>query len=76
MMSKTGNQPRIPGLARGRLLWICSIIGLSAGALIVWMFDLNWWTAATFIVLIACPVVIAWVLAIARRQNPFAGKKS
>lgn len=60
---------------KSRLLQICLIIGLIAGAGIIWIFGLSLWTVVVFLFLTACPVVVAWVLMIEQRQNPMARKK-
>ncbi len=58
-----------------RILWLCPIIGLIAGAVVLWLFGLTLWTAAGIMFLIACPLVVVWVLAMARRQNSEAKPK-
>ena len=66
-----GNSPSLSD----RLLWLCPIVGLLAGVVIVWLFGFTLWTALAFVFMIACPSTVAWVLLIERRQNPIARKK-
>ena len=56
-------------LTRSHLLWICPIIGLVAGATILWLFGIGLWTMVAFLFLIAWPFVVAWVLVIERQEN-------
>ena len=58
-----------------RLLWLCPVIGLIAGAAILWLFGFTLWTALAFVFLIACPYVVIWVLVTDRRQNSIWSKK-
>lgn len=58
-----------------RILWLCPAIGLIAGAVVLWLFGLSLWTAVGIMFLVACPLVVVWVLAIARRQNTEAKTK-
>ena len=60
---------------RSQLLWMCPIIGLIAGAVILWLFGIGLWTAVAFLFLIACPLVVAWVLAIERQGNRTSRKQ-
>jgi Flp pilus assembly protein TadB len=60
--------------SRGRLLWLCPLVGLIAGAVILGLFGVKLWTAITFALLITCPLLIVWVLLIERRQRPFTRK--
>ena len=76
MSKETNSTASAPSLAvrlgelANLLLWLCPAIGLIAGAVILWAFGLTPWTAAAVIFLIACPVVVVWVLLIARQQTP------
>ena len=58
-----------------RILWLCPAIGLIGGAVILWLFGVSLWTAVGIMFLIACPLVVVWVLATARRQNSEAKTK-
>jgi uncharacterized membrane protein len=49
-------------LTRSHLLWTCPIIGLMAGVAILWPFGIGFWTMVAFLFLIACTLVVAWVL--------------
>ncbi len=69
----TASEP--PTTLRDRLLWICPLVGLVAAVVILWQFGLSIWTAVAFVFLIACPLVVVWVLAIERRQEPFSRKR-
>lgn len=60
--------------SRSWLLWLCPLVGLIAGAVILGFFGVKLWTAITFVLLITCPLVIVWVLLIERRQQPFTRK--
>jgi fatty acid desaturase len=48
--------------SRFRSLWLCLAVGLLAIAVLAWLFGLTWWTVLVAAVLIACPVVMAWIL--------------
>ena len=52
-----------------RILWLCPAIGLIAVAVVLWLLGPSLLTAVGIMFLIACPLVVVWVLAIARRQN-------
>lgn len=54
---------------RGRLLWICPVLGLIAGGAVLWLFGTSLWTAVAFLFLIGCPLAVVWVLMIARQEN-------
>jgi hypothetical protein len=56
-------------LTRNRLLWICPIIGLMAGVAILWLFGIGLWTVVASLFLIACPLVVAWILVIERQES-------
>lgn len=80
-MSKNG-RPSSTSLAsdesvtlRDRLLWTCPIVGFIAAAVIFWLFGVMLWTVIAVVFLIACPLVVVWILAIERRQAPFSRKK-
>lgn len=51
-----------PSGRRRRLFWWCLGLGLLALVLLVWLFGLTWWTLLIAVVLIACPVLAAWLL--------------
>lgn len=80
-MSKNRQSPSVSSTfeqsttLRDRLLWICPIIGLVAGATILWLFGIGLWTVVAFLFLIACPLVVAWVLVIERQQNRASRKQ-
>ncbi len=76
------NPFQIPGAApknltrlRDRLLWLCPLVGLIAGTVILYLFSFTLWTAVSIVFLITCPLVGVWVLVIERRQNPNARRK-
>lgn len=69
--NSAGNVPSLSD----RLLWLCPIIGLIAGAAILWLFGFTLWTALAFAFLIACPLVVAWALVIDRQQNSIWRKR-
>jgi predicted cobalt transporter CbtA len=52
-----------------RLLWFCPAVGLIAGAVVLWLFGISLWTAVALVLLIVCPLIVAWVLAIGSRQG-------
>ena len=52
-----------------RVLWLCVPIGIVALAAILLLFGLSVWSALAIAFLIACPLVVAWVL-IAERGLP------
>jgi hypothetical protein len=45
-----------------RLFWLCLALGLLALILLVWFFGLTWWTLLIGVLVIGCPVVMAWIL--------------
>jgi hypothetical protein len=45
-----------------RLFWLCLALGLLALILLVWFFGLTWWTFLIGVLVIGCPVVMAWIL--------------
>jgi Flp pilus assembly protein TadB len=53
-----------------RLLWICGAIGVLAAVTILLLFGISTWTAIAFVVLLACPTVVAWMLVAERKQRP------
>lgn len=53
-----------------RLLWICGAVGGLAAVTILLLFGTSTWTAIAFVVLLACPAVVAWVLVAERNQRP------
>ena len=55
-----------------RLLWLCPILGLVAGAVILWLFGLSLWTAILSALLVACPLVLAWL--VVREGRPGHGR--
>lgn len=58
-----GNKENRPASARGfGLFWLCMTVGLAVIAALVWLFGLTWWTALIGVVLIGCPVVMAWIM--------------
>ena len=63
-----------PSLAE-RLLWLCPIVGLITGAVILGLFGFTLWTGLAFVFLITCPLVLVWVLVIDRRQSLVWSKK-
>ena len=52
-----------------RVLWLCVPIGILAVVLILLLFGLSWWSALAIAFLIACPLVVAWLL-VAQRGLP------
>ena len=65
--------PKVPGegWSSSRLLWICPFLGLFAGAAVLWIFGVTLWTALVLVFLVACPLVVAWVLVIEPGRRPF-----
>ena len=57
-----------------RLPWLCPLVGVIAAAVVLGLFGVKLWTAVTVALLISCPLVIAWVLLIDRRQQRFTRK--
>jgi hypothetical protein len=49
-----------------RLLWLCVPIGLVAVVVILLLFGLSLWPALAIAFLIACPMVVVWVLVAGR----------
>jgi cobalamin synthase len=62
---------KAPRLA-DRLLWLCVPIGIVAGAVILFLFGLSWWSALAIAFLVACPLVVVWAL-VAERRLPGPG---
>ena len=62
-------------LTRNRLLWVCPIMGLMAGAAILWLFGIGLWSMVAFLFLIGCPLVVAWLLMIERQENTASRKR-
>lgn len=48
------------------LLWLCPLVGLVAGAAILWLYGFTLWAAIALILLAACPLIIVWGLMIGR----------
>lgn len=53
-----------------RILSLCVAAGLLAGSVVLWLFGFTLWAAAALVLLLVCPLVIAWILRIERQQNP------
>lgn len=78
MPDSNGNQPssrtRHANAGKTGLLRICAITGLIAGLAVIWIFGVSLWTVIVFILLIGCPAVVVWLLAIdrhaANRRRP------
>jgi hypothetical protein len=62
------SEAKAPRLA-DRLLWLCVPIGIVALLVILLLFGLSWWSALAIAFLIACPLVVAWLL-VAQRGLP------
>jgi Flp pilus assembly protein TadB len=60
---------------KSRFLRICAIIGFVAGVVVIWVFGFNLWTAAAFILLIGCPLVVVWALMIDRQSRSTERRK-
>ncbi len=58
-----------------RLLWLCPVVGLLAGAVVLWFFGLTLWTAIMVALLFACPLAIAGALLIGRRRRLLDGEQ-
>lgn len=56
--SSVAKAPRLPD----RLLWLCVPIGIVAVVVILLLFRLSLWLALAIAFLIACPLVVVWVL--------------
>jgi uncharacterized membrane protein len=67
------SEAKAPRLA-DRLLWLCIPIGIVALLVILLLFGLSVWSALAIAFLIACPLVVAWVL-IAQRGLPSSQRK-
>jgi hypothetical protein len=52
-----------------RILWVCPIIGVIAATALLWLIGLTFWTSLAIAFLVACPLVIAWVLLAERMQK-------
>ncbi len=72
----TSDDHKTPSSPGGRLLWLCPIIGLIARVVILWLFGFTLWTAAGFLLLVACPLIVVWALVTERQQNPIRRRKS
>lgn len=48
---------------------------MASGA-ILWLFGFGLWTVIAFLFLIACPLVVAWVLLVERQENRAPRKRS
>lgn len=72
----TSDDHENPSSLGGRLLWLCPIIGSIAGAAILWLFGFTLWSAAGFLLLTACPLIIAWALLSERRQSLVRRRRS
>ncbi len=59
---------------KDHLLWICPIVGVIAGVIVLWLYGFGVWTALAFFFLAACPLTVAWVLIIERQLRPNAGE--
>lgn len=73
---RTSGDHKSPSSLGGRLLWLCPIIGLIAGAAILWLFGFTLWSGAGFILLAACPLIVAWAVLSERRQSPVRRRRS
>jgi len=62
------SEAKAPRLAN-RLLWLCVPIGIVAVVVILLLFRLSLWLALAIAFLIACPLVVVWVL-VAQRGLP------
>lgn len=58
------------------LLWICLFIGAIAATSIVWMFGITPWSVFGFALLVACPLVVLWVLRSMRRGGSARERKT
>jgi hypothetical protein len=67
------SEAKAPRLA-DRVLWLCVPIGIVALVVILLLFGLSLWSALAIAFLIACPVVIVWVL-VAERGLPGSGSR-
>lgn len=63
-------------LTRNHLLRICPVIGLTAGGAILWLFGIGFWSVVAFLFLIACPLLVAWVLIVGRQDETVPRKHS
>lgn len=66
------NEERIP--VKDQLFWLCPVVGLIAGASLLWLFGLTLWTAIGLVLLIVCPVIVLWALASVSRGNSTKAK--
>jgi hypothetical protein len=58
-----------------RLLWLCVPIGIVAVVVILLLFGLSLWSALAIAFLIACPLVVVWVL-VAQRGLPGSRRRN
>jgi hypothetical protein len=57
------------------LLWLCVPIGIVAVVVILLLFGLSLWSALAIVFLIACPLVVVWVL-VAERGLPGSQRRN
>ena len=74
MTNTSPTERRYLRLTHSHLLMMCAIVGLVAGSAILWMRGFGLWTVVALSFLIACPLVVAWILMIERQDNRTAGK--
>jgi hypothetical protein len=58
-----------------RMFWLCVPIGIVAVLFILLLFGLSLWSALAIAFLIACPLVVVWVLVAERGLPGSWGKK-
>lgn len=76
--NRSVSSPRIeeePARKLKHLLWFCPLVGLVAGAVILWLYGFSLWAAIAIIFLVACPLIIVWVLMIERSQRPSSRRR-
>ena len=67
-------EAKAPRLA-DRMIWLCVPIGIVALVVVLLLFGLSLWSALAIAFLIACPLVIVWVL-VAERGLPGSRRRN
>jgi Flp pilus assembly protein TadB len=58
---------------RTLLQWVCALVGTAAAVVILWVLGLTVWSAMALLFLIACPLVVVWILVLQRRLKTRSG---
>jgi hypothetical protein len=43
-------------------MWLCIALGLLAVGALYWLVGLTWWSLLIAVLVLACPLVIVWIL--------------